>query len=160
MDDPQNSPNTVMANSTETKTLGLLSLKQEEWVSYCAVGGLITTEDGAIRKMSISDFAIQLGVDRKTLTNWKTSIPNFWERVDARRRELFSRSRIAVVWNGLFLRAAKGDAEQAKIILSHYADWQPPSQKHEVQIGGLIDLARLAEQENVIEGETVDESKQ
>lgn len=156
MDTPQNPTNQLELTEDDRKLLGLLSLKQEEWISYVAVGGLITGDDGSIKKMTISEFAIELGVDRSTLNEWKKTIPHFWDRVDKRRNELFSKNRITAVWNGLFLRAAKGDAEQAKIILGQYAQWQPPSQKHEVTIGGLGDLVGLARKKNIIEGDVVE----
>jgi hypothetical protein len=122
----QNSPNTPIQSADD---LALIKLKQEEYISYCAVGGLITEVDGTLKKMSLEQFSEQLKVDRKTLYNWKKTIPNFWTRVEKRRGEIFTQSRISVVWNGLMLRAAKGDAEQAKIILGHFANWQPPTQK-------------------------------
>jgi hypothetical protein len=146
----QNSPKTPIQTADE---LALIKLKQEEYISYCAVGGLITEVDGTLKKMSLEQFSDQLKVDRKTLYNWKQTIPKFWDRVEKRRGEIFTQSRISVVWNGLMLRAAKGDAEQAKIILGHYANWQPPTQKTEVRIGGLGDLVNEARKKKIIEGE-------
>jgi hypothetical protein len=149
----QNSPNTPIQSADD---LALIKLKQEEYISYCAVGGLITEVDGTLKKMSLEQFSEQLKVDRKTLYNWKKTIPNFWTRVEKRRGEIFTQSRISVVWNGLMLRAAKGDAEQAKIILGHYANWQPPTQKQEIRIGGLGDLVNAARRKKIIEGDTTD----
>lgn len=157
---PQDSPN-VAAPVTVNPPVGdednLLQLRQQEYISFVAVGGLITNDDGTVKKMTLEQFSKALGVDRKTLHNWKKSIPDFYKLVDKRRGELFTQNRIAAVWNGLFLRAMKGDAEQAKIVLGQYANWQPPSQKHEVTVGGLGDLVNLARNQKIIEGEVVDE---
>ncbi len=147
MDIPQVSP----------KHVTVTDVRLDEYISYVAVGGLITEDDGSFKRMSLEEFADKLDVDRKTLFNWKKTVPDFWDRVDAKRSELFSRNRITAVWNGLYLRAAAGGAEQAKIILGQYAAWQPPSQRHEVTIGGLIDLAREAETKGIIEAEIVEQ---
>ena len=152
----QNSTNTPLANSSEEKLKKQMldDLKYEQYVSFVAVGGLLTDDDGKIKKMSLQDFANSIAVDRKTLYNWKARA-DFWDKVGTRRSEIFSQNRITAVWNGLFLRAAKGDAEQAKIILGEYAKWQPPSQKHDVQIGGLMDLVKVALSKNIIDGEVL-----
>jgi hypothetical protein len=158
METPQNFPKDNKTTEVEvvepTRTVKTEVVKQlqDEYISYCAVGGLLTGEDGTIKKVNISQFAEMIGVDRKTLNNWKRSIPNFWDEVDKKRRKLFSGPRMSVIWNGLFLRAAKGDAEQAKIILGWFADWQPPAQKHEVDVGGgLADLLQMVRKRKQIE---------
>lgn len=133
----------------------LLKYQQEQWVDFCAVGGMITRADGEIEVLTIGQFAKSMRVDRTTLYRWRNSIPNFWDKVEARRREIFSRDRTTKVWNGVFLRAAKGDAEQAKIWLSAHAKWQPPSQKHEVSVSGLGDLVNLARKKKIIEGTVI-----
>lgn len=141
-------------------TLNGLSFTQEQYIDFCACAGLIVKEDGAIKKMTIGEFATTHGVDRTTLYNWQKSIPKFDQMVEKRRFQIFTKNRVAAVWNGVFLRAAKGDAEQAKMILGHYAGWQPPSQKHEVTVSGLGDLVNLARQKGIIEGEVVDDQPQ
>lgn len=147
MSAPENSRNqslqtTVDKNQADrTVKAELLKQQQDEYISYCAVGGLLTADDGTIKKVNLGEFAQMLNVDPKTLNNWKRSIPDFWGEVDKKRHMLFSGPRISAIWNGLFLRAARGDAEQAKIILSHFAGWQPPAQKHEIEVTtGLADL--------------------
>lgn len=149
-------------NQPSSLDLEPLTPQQQNYISYVAVGGLITEDDGSVHKLRLEDFATSLGVDRRTLNNWKRNIPNFWQLVEQRRSEIFTQNRITAVWNGLFLRAMKGDAEQAKIILGQYAKWQPPAQKHDITIGdGLADaaLAARARRENAIEGEVVEPQK-
>jgi hypothetical protein len=123
----------------------------ERWVEFVAIGGLYV-RDGEIVKQTITAFAKEIGVERSTLNRWKKT-PGFWDLVNDKRGEAFKTDRLTAVWNGLFLQAAKGKHEQAKIILGHFANWQPPSQKHEVKVGGLGDLVNLARNKRIIEGE-------
>lgn len=133
-----------------------LKLLQENYIEYKAVGGLITSDDGAVSKMNVEDFANKIGVNSVTLWRWQKLIPNFEQRVEAKRNEIFTTSRVTAVWNGVYLRALRGDAEQAKLFLGTYAKWQPPAQKHEVRVSGLADLAKAAETKKIIEGEITD----
>lgn len=155
METPQNVTNENKLTDDKRQKLALL---HEQYISFVAVGGLLTDDDGTLKKKSISEFAAELGVDRRTLSRWKDSLPNFWERVEKRRDEIFTKNRITAVWNGLFLRAAKGDAQQAIIILSQYAKWQPPAQKKPEAAetnswAALVDKKR--QQQNYIEGEVL-----
>lgn len=111
------------------------------YIDFVSVGGLITDDDGTMTVMSTQDFANKIGVERTTLYTWRKKIPNFWEKVRERRMKIGSQARTNKVWNGVYLRAAKGDAEQAKIWLSTFDDWRPPAQAHEVKVNhGLADL--------------------
>lgn len=136
-----------------------LSYNQELWVRFCATGGLITDDDGNLKQWFISGFADEIGVPRRTLYNWKKQIPKFNERVAIARKEIFQDARFTKMLNGLYLRAAKGDAEQAKLLFGMFNDWQPPAQKHEVEVGESW-ATLLAEKrkrvENITEGEVID----
>lgn len=123
-----------------------LTPAQEYYITFCAANGLSVKEDGSFEKLSAEKFADKIGVARITLYRWRDSIPNFQQRVKQRRHEIFNANREAMVWNGLFLRAAKGDHKQAEMILSHFSDYTPPTQKHEVRVSGLADLLKLSRQ--------------
>ena len=131
----------------------------EEYAAFTAVGGLLTDDDGQIRKMSLTEFSTTLGLSRMTLNRWKKD-PKFWPLVEAKRNQIFTQSRITAVWNGLFLRAAKGDAEQAKIILGQFANWQPPQQKQVIELGDSWAALLANKRKQVINGEVVDESNE
>lgn len=138
-------------NNTNGESIQTISDKQQMYIDFTAVSGLFTSDDGELKPMKVSEFASLIGVERTTLHYWKKRIPDFWDRVRERRLQIGSQARTNKVWNGIYLRAAKGDAEQAKIWLSTFDGWQPPSQKHEMEIGGgLADLLnktrQLAEQ--------------
>jgi hypothetical protein len=134
----------------------LLKINQQKWIDFCGVGGLITDSDGTLKPMTISAFASALGVSRQTLYDWKKSIPQFNEKVRQSRIRLGGETRLQKVYNGLYLKASAGVPEAVKLYLQIFDGWQPPSQKHEVKVGGLGDLVNQARQKNIIEGEVVD----
>lgn len=126
---------------TGKKEPAALSPAQHEYISYVAVSGLIIHEDGSFKKMTVEEFASKVGVSRVTLHNWSRSIPDFAQKVEQRRAELMPVNRVSAIWKGLTLKAMSGNVEAAKIVLGQYANWQPPAQKHEVQVStGLADL--------------------
>ena len=128
---------------------------QNEYVSYVAVSGLMIDDDGSVRQMKVDEFCEAANVTRTTLQHWRQRIPNFSQLVETRRAQLFPGSRISAIWKAMQLKAMGGNTEAAKIVLGHFGQWQPPSQKHEVQIGGLIDLAKIAQSKGVIDGEVI-----
>jgi hypothetical protein len=119
----------------------VLKISQQKWIDFCAIGGLLTSDDGTLNPMTISQFAPTLGVTRQTLYDWKKNIPDFQERVKQRRIELGTGARLQKVYNGLFLKAASGDPSAVKLYLQIFDGWKPPSQDHEVKLStGLADL--------------------
>jgi len=147
MDIPQTSTQSepVLDVSPENVELNKpLEQKQEEFISFKAVSGLIVEVGEDIKSMNLTEFAKYVGVDRKTLYNWQKSIPNFWERVKQRRQAIFSRDRVSKVWSRVYLDAVSGKAEQQKLFLGQFADWKPPAQAHEVQMTGWGDVINQA----------------
>ena len=133
----------------------LLKIQQQLYIDYCALGGLITDEEGNFKKMSAEQLAEDIGVpNRRTFYTWQKQIPDFWGLVRTRRKQLSRGARATKVYNGLYLRACKGDPTAVRLWADIFDDYQPPSQKHEVLIGGLADLAILAEKKQIVEGET------
>lgn len=126
----------------ENPELEALQLRQQSWIDFCAIGGLLTDDDGTLKPMKIGEFAEQLKVSRQTLYEWKKSIPFFQERVKQRQMQLgASPARIAKVYNGLYLKASAGNADAAKLWLQAFAGWKPPKQELEVEHNfGLADL--------------------
>lgn len=134
----------------------VLKINQQKWIDFNAVGGLITDADGSLKPMTIVAFAQALGVERKTLYNWKNSIPDFWDRVKVRRMQLGSETRLQKVYNGLYLKASQGVPEAVKLYLQIHDGWKPPAQAHEIEHKGLGDLVNTARNKNIIEAEVVD----
>lgn len=127
---------------SENPELEALQLRQQSWIDFCAIGGLLTDDDGTLKPMKIGEFADMLKVSRQTLYEWKKSIPFFQERVKQRQMELgASPARIAKVYNGLYLKASAGNADAAKLWLQAFAGWKPPKQEIDIEHNfGLADL--------------------
>lgn len=142
----------------DNKTVPVTELDDRKllYIDFTALGGLITEDDGELKPMKLQDFAAKIGVDRTTLYLWKRKIPNFWDLVRARRMEIGSQARVNKVWNGVYLRAAKGDAEQAKIFLSTFDGWQPPMQRQTVELGDSWAALLANKRKKVIEGQVSD----
>ncbi len=157
MDVTQNYPNEE--NTTDVTTSAELESKYHEYAAFVGVGGLIVHADGSFKKMSLEEFARTHGVSRKTLYNWRKR-KDFQAVVTKKRNEIFSVNSVSAVWNGVRLRAMKGDAEQAKLFLGQFADWQPPAQRqvHELGDSWSALVRQKRESLKVIEGETVDDA--
>ena len=137
----------------------LLKLHQDEYISFCAVGGVLTSDDGKITTVTQRDLATRWGVHPNTLTNWKKSIPNFAERVRQRRRELFSAGRETAAWNRLYVIGMTGTGAPAvtalTTILGHFGGLEKPVQRADVKVqGSLAEL--LSNAQKIVEGEVVD----
>lgn len=112
----------------------------EEYISYCAIGGLITSDDGRVSKMTITEFCAQFGVDRKTTWRWK-QMPGFGQRVRERREELFPMARETACWNQLYLitlqsKDLRAAVQAATILLGHFSNLQLPNRRQEQQATG------------------------
>lgn len=67
----------------------MLSPAHQAFVDYKALGGMyLDKETDTWRVMTMTELARRLGIDRKTLYDWRELIPGFWDRVAERRKEL------------------------------------------------------------------------
>lgn len=133
----------------------------DAYITYCALGGLITEDDGKPSKMKLDDFCATYGVTRMTLSRWKREIPDFVQRVDKRRTEIVPLARVSAVWNANFVAAVqtkdlRAAVEAQKVFLGHFGNLVTPTQRVDatVQVNtwtGLMEAKRT-----VIEGEVVD----
>ena len=75
----------------------LISPQQDEYIAFVACNGMLPTEDSSelVRKMTAAEFAAEKGVDRTTLYNWRKQIPDFWDRVNEKRKELGGKDRLS-----------------------------------------------------------------
>lgn len=153
----------------------LLNELQDKWISYCAIGGIVTEtgfenvfNDRAgrevpeiITKISVTEFAQKLGVDRATLYKWKNNIPDFGMKVRQRREEIFPVARETALFNQAYLIAMTGRGQAAAsmitMLLGHGAKLQLPKQRTELEAGqNLMELMNIARKKQIIEGETVE----
>lgn len=171
----------VQQNSTQPETpasvpksdvelVGGVTAAQDEYIAFTALGGLIPDldSDKAGIPMTAKQLAAKLGVERTTMWYWRKSIPDFWDRVAAKRREIGGKDRVSQVWNGLFLKGAAGDTRAGVIYLANFdPDFRMPMQqvKHEAgdSWGDVMAAARRREREaseknqTIVEGEIVDD---
>ena len=142
----------------------LLNNIQEQWITFCALGGLITDDEDHIgntpniKVMTITKFSEQIGVPRQTLYNWKRSIPNFGEKVRDRRKEVFTLSRETALWNMLYLIAMDGKGQPAveacKLLLGHFSDLSlAPTKQSSTDdySNNWVDLINSANKRHIIE---------
>lgn len=127
-----------------------LTVIDQQIVDYFAMDGLMPNYEGSGEKgrmiqLPAQKMAERLGyADRKSLYNRRDAIPGFDEIVLGRMPALYRRYMVTAVWKGVGLRGMRGDAKQAEMLLSHYAGYTPPAQKHEVKIDGLAEAVNAA----------------
>jgi hypothetical protein len=111
----------------------LLTPQQEAYITYLACGGMIPSEDGGMpaTKCTAEQFARNhLGVSRETLYYWRKTIPDLWDRVQQRRKEIGGKDRLSHAWNGIFLATCKGDARSGELYFRHFdPDYKPANFK-------------------------------
>lgn len=147
MENTQNSSQTEIANRGDENTGVEFSPYKDyafdQFLSYSAMKGLAINENGSLEIWTDTMFATHYQVDRKTLWNWRQK-PGFAQQVHARHTKIMKSDFVLLAWRGLAMRAAKGDKGQAEMILTHFGDYTPPAQKHEVKLTGWADLVREA----------------
>lgn len=164
MDGVQNQTLSKSGTDSEPQVMSaddILSFNQEQYIGYVAFGGLVPDPDGnAIAiKMTASQFAKNIKVARSTLYDWRNTIPNFWERVAEKRKEVGGKDRLSKVWNGVYMKAAAGNAEAAKLYLANFdPDFRMPMEKVQHEAGNSW-ASLFKNKPQAIEGEATDESK-
>lgn len=135
-----------------------ITVAQDDYIAFVAVGGIIPSENSAGQKMTVEQFAAKYDVNPSTLWRWRQSIPDFWDRVAAKRREIGSKDRLSNVWNGIYLKAAAGNAEAAKLYLKNFdPNYIDPSTKVELDVGtGLSDLIAAHNIQQIKERNVID----
>lgn len=73
------------------------------YLTYCALGGMMVTDQGGIKAMSLGEFCQLAGIDEKTTWRWKHQIPDFAMQVRKRREEVVPLARETAAFNRLFL---------------------------------------------------------
>lgn len=139
MNTPQNVTKAKNANGEKP-----MDMRHQAFIDYRALNGLISDDDG-IRKMTVDDFATKVGVDRRQLYRWQESIPDFWDKVNARRHEIAPRARLQKMHEVWYLSALKPGADgyrDRQLWLANFDDdFRMPTEKLEHSAGtGLADM--------------------
>lgn len=147
---PQEQPQTV--------TPADLDEIMQNYLMFEVSGGVTIDEGGKTGRMTLAEFCANYGIDRTTLWRRKQNIPNWDEMKREVRKQTWADRRVTKVWNGIFLRAAKGDYQQAALFLKNFSS-EPvilPNEKLEIETGEnltrLLELAeRRAKERNIID---------
>src|SRR2546423_21023 len=107
MDTPQFSTENSQITAVP-KPYAMLTEVQRAYVDWKAIAGIITDDDG-VREIKVDELAHMLGVTRSAFYKAKEAIPNFWDLVAQRRKELGSQSRLARFHQSWYLKAIKMD---------------------------------------------------
>lgn len=144
MDGLQNLTPAPPATADTADAVKLRAFQHDQYIAFVAVGGLIPDPEGdkAAIKMTTGQFAERIGVSRQTLYDWRELIPDFWQKVAAKRKEIGSKDRLNHVWNGIYLKAAAGNVEAAKLYFANHDDnFRMPMERRETNTGsGFADL--------------------
>lgn len=137
----------------------VLTPQQQIYIDYKALGGLfLDQETHNFRKMTMAELGRLLQVDPRTLYNWRDAIPNFWERVATRRKELNAGEWLAKMHETWKLKAAKFDnwpITEAWLI-NFDPNYKTPKVKVEHEVGdNYAALLAAAAKDNVIDGEVI-----
>lgn len=141
-----------------TEQLAALSPRQDMFIDFMAFAAFTTGPDGTPQRMTDEDIAAKLGVNRRTLTRWRQSIPDYNQLISKRRHEKFKREIEDGVWRGLILKAMAGNPKQAEMVLSHFGDYVPPTQniKHGISESLADVMTGVGQSRKVVEGEVTD----
>lgn len=163
MDPLQNPTNEISQIDAAVKAANPkpLTPEQQMWIDFKAIGGRITEQDTMLpEKMTVTKFASLIKISRDTLYEWTKTIPDFWDKVAARRKELGSQERLVKVHDSWYLKAIGGSFPHMQLWLANFdPNFRMPTEKVEHELGDS--WAALAQKKRVaIEGEVVDASSE
>lgn len=149
--------------STNTQTVVNPYKKKvfEQFITYSALGGLITDEMGIVKPMSLAKFCKFQGIAESTTRDWK-AMSNFGLLVTQRRLEIVPHARETAAWNRLYIigltsKDHKSAVEALKLFLGHFSALQLPVRRQDIKIqGGLMEVLEAAEHDGILEGEVVE----
>lgn len=141
----------------------------DEYVTFCALGGMIVSDTGDITFVSQAQFCERFDVDRVTLWRWKRDTPNMAELIRQRRNEIVPLARETAALNRLLVIGMsslgtnrqhsdqRSAVDALKTYLGHHSELKLPTQPQKIEAGqSLMDLVNIARKKNVIEGEFSD----
>jgi DNA-binding XRE family transcriptional regulator len=96
-----------------------------EW--YAAKGFFYFDEEQMkiVRRQSAASLAADLGISRQTIYEWPKTISDFTIKTAKAQQEII-RANVTSVWNGVFIRAAKGEYKPAELFLSQFDPYFTP----------------------------------
>lgn len=157
-------------NAQITQDLTPVQVRQkwayDQFLTYSALGGLISDDSGRMRRMPIYEFCQYATIDQKTTWTWKHA-PGFAEKVRTRRIEVMPLARESMWFNqlhllGMQLQDKRAAVDALKTLTGHFSDLQLPVQRQDVKVqGGIADLLNVARErrlQETQEGDVIDVS--
>ena len=149
--------------TTTTNPTGIQPYKEaafDQYLTFRALGGLLTSDEGKITRMTQDDFCVAFGVNPSTIWRLKKSVPNLRELIDQRRMQIMPLSRVTTAWNQMYLLGMQTQDKRAAVdaltrFLTQFGNLHQPPVKQEIKVEhSLADVFGSADR--VIEGEVVD----
>lgn len=154
----QNLPPTTKMNE-HFVAYEMLPLRLQEFIDLKAVGGYITDENNEIRKLTVDQLCKRHGVTRQAVYKQIKHIPNFWDLVMERRKNLNKKQRLSNMHSKWYIHALtfKNWAVTEAWFINNDENYIKPSEKREVELGdNLAALLASEEAEKIIEGEVIE----
>jgi hypothetical protein len=115
-----------------------LTPQKQAWIDFVATAGVTIDEEGERKKITAEKLSKELKVNRVTLYRWRETIPNFWQLVARRRDEIYSHSRMTVVYNAMLKKAEQGDVAAAKLLMNQSSLLKAEKQENKVEHTGTV----------------------
>jgi hypothetical protein len=159
----------VKTSDDSTSVKPYKSAQFDAYLTFRALGGMITSDTGAFKSMTQTEFCDTYNISEMTLWRWQRQTPNFAQLVRQRRDEVVPLARETAAFNRLYLigmgslgdHAAHRDQRAAvdalKTYVGHYSELRLPTQRQEIEIhGSAAELLKAAHADGIIEGELAD----
>jgi hypothetical protein len=91
------------ANNQATDVAPYKKAAFDQYLTFCALGGMMVSDTGGIDRMTLGEFCEAVHVDEETTRRWKKQTSNFGLLVRQRRSEVFSLARETAAYNRLYL---------------------------------------------------------
>ena len=155
------------------------------YLTFCALGGMIVSDTGGIKPLTLGDFCRSVGVDEETTRRWKKNTPDFAMKVRARRDEITPLARETAAFNRLFLIGMSSLPTQTKDLIDpatgkvktirtgqlhsdqrsavdalktytgHFSNLRLPVQRQDIKVEGSLADIFTKAEKEIVEGEVV-----
>lgn len=115
-----------------------LPLRQQIYIDWLAGGNTLIDPEGKFETVTGDQLAQRLGVSRQGMHKWR-KIDGFWDHVADRRRVLYGRERMSMVYKAMMGKALKGDTAAMKLMMQQARMLE--AERTDVNVSGVIGVA-------------------